>query len=325
MRGAPVSARSGLRMMHPGLHRIGGQQHFGHEQDAVAEVSADDGHAGDQRLGQHVIGRPAAFDQDVDALFDLFLQTVIEVVVHLQHKLVVGKFGQDDFVVGHDALLRGFGPVMRRNAGRHSAFSDMPQAKADSKGAKGQIYAVNVLEMFYSSGMDRRQDTLMPGQRLRAAGAASNASGRFEATARVAFDDGWDIAETDRLVKTEVRVERARSALAWNRSPDLPFDRSINPYRGCEHGCIYCFARPSHAFLNLSPGLDFETRLVARPGIGAVLARELRARSYRVGTVAIGTNTDPYQPIEAEHRVMREVLEVLGPFVTRSPSPPRER
>ena len=153
---------------------------------------------------------------------------------------------------------------------------------------------------------------LLPGQRLRARGAESNRTGRFETHDREAVDDGWDIAETDRLVKTEVRLEEPRSALSYNRSPDLPFDRSVNPYRGCEHGCIYCFARPSHAFLNLSPGLDFETRLIARPGIGAVLAQELAARKYKVATVALGTNTDPYQPIEAEYRVMREVLEVLA-------------
>lgn len=118
----------------------------------------------------------------------------------------------------------------------------------------------------------------------------------------------------DRLLRTEVREESARSALTFNRSPDLPFDRSINPYRGCEHGCIYCFARPSHAWLNLSPGLDFETRLIARPGLAAVLERELRARSYQPQTIAIGTNTDPYQPLEARSRVMREVVEVLAAF-----------
>ena len=162
--------------------------------------------------------------------------------------------------------------------------------------------------------MDKRHETLKPGQRLRARGVASNVSGRFEGSTRVAFDDGWDMAETERLLRTEVRVEAPRTALAWNRSPDLPFDRSINPYRGCEHGCVYCFARPSHAFLNLSPGLDFETRLIARPGIATVLERELRARSYKVATVAIGTNTDPYQPIEAEHRLMRAVLQVLWDF-----------
>jgi len=154
----------------------------------------------------------------------------------------------------------------------------------------------------------------MPGQRMRARGALSNLAGRFEPRDRVAIDDGWESSDPGELVQTEVRVERPRSALTFNRSPDLPFDRSINPYRGCEHGCIYCFARPSHAFLNLSPGLDFETRLIARPGIGAVLAREMSARGYRVAPVAIGTNTDPYQPCEAEHRVTREVLEVLRAF-----------
>ena len=162
--------------------------------------------------------------------------------------------------------------------------------------------------------MQSKQTSIMPGQRLRARGAGSNEAGRYEAASRVAFDDGWDIAEEEHLVRTEVRVERARSAITYNRSPDLPFDRSINPYRGCEHGCIYCFARPSHAWLNLSPGLDFETKLIARPGIGAVLDRELRAKSYKVATVALGTNTDPYQPCEAEYGVMREVLTVLAEF-----------
>lgn len=162
--------------------------------------------------------------------------------------------------------------------------------------------------------MGNRDETLLPGQRARARGALGNAAGRYERAAREAFDDGWEIGETDRLIRTEVRAERPRSALTFNRSPDLPFDRSVNPYRGCEHGCIYCFARPTHAYLNLSPGLDFETRLIARPGIGAVLADELRAKSYRVATVAIGTNTDPYQPCEAEWRVMREVVQVLHDF-----------
>ncbi len=157
-------------------------------------------------------------------------------------------------------------------------------------------------------------DGILPGQRLRGRGAQSNRAGRFEGATRPALYDGWDITEEERLLRTEVRIERPRSALVYNRSPDLPFDRAINPYRGCEHGCVYCFARPTHAFLNLSPGLDFETRLIARPGIGAVLAKELAARRYSVAPVAIGTNTDPYQPCEAQHRVMREVLEVLRDF-----------
>ena len=159
-----------------------------------------------------------------------------------------------------------------------------------------------------------RTTGLLPGQRLRARGADSNHAGRFEATEREAFDDGWDMAEDDRLVPTEVRIERPRSALSYNRSPDLPFDRSINPYRGCEHGCIYCYARPSHAFLNLSPGLDFETRLIARPGIAEVLDAELRRTSYKVAPLAIGTNTDPYQPVERDLGIMRQVLQVLQAF-----------
>ena len=159
-----------------------------------------------------------------------------------------------------------------------------------------------------------RPNSLLPGQRLRARGADTNRAGRYEATDREAFDDGWDLPEEERLVATEVRLERPRSALTFNRSPDLPFDRSINPYRGCEHGCIYCYARPTHAYLNLSPGLDFETRLIARPGIAEVLDAELRRPSYKVAPIAIGTNTDPYQPVERDHGLMRQVLAVLSAF-----------
>ena len=159
-----------------------------------------------------------------------------------------------------------------------------------------------------------RDPSLLPGQRLRARGAASNAVGRFEGHSREGVDDGWDIAEDERLVRTEVREERPRSAINYVKSPDLPFDRTINPYRGCEHGCVYCYARPSHAYLNLSPGLDFETRLIARPGIADVLAGELRKPGYRVAPMAIGTNTDPYQPIEAAHGLMRACLGVLRDF-----------
>ncbi len=152
-------------------------------------------------------------------------------------------------------------------------------------------------------------DTLPEGLRPGRA-AASNRTARFEPYATVPVDDGWD---RDPLppVRTEVAVERPRSAITRNTSPDVGFDRSINPYRGCEHGCIYCFARPTHAYLGLSPGLDFETRLVARPEIADVLARELARRSYRPATIAIGTNTDPYQPVEGRLGVMRRVLEVL--------------
>ncbi|MGL4320211.1 MAG: PA0069 family radical SAM protein [Paracoccaceae bacterium] len=159
-----------------------------------------------------------------------------------------------------------------------------------------------------------RHPSLFPGQRTRARGAASNDAGRFERHAREGMDDGWDIPEEERLLRTETRLERPRSAINYVASPDLPFDRTINPYRGCEHGCVYCYARPSHAFLNLSPGLDFETQLIARPGIADVLAAELRKPGYRVAPMAIGTNTDPYQPIEAQHGLMRQCLQVLRDF-----------
>ncbi|WP_412509521.1 radical SAM protein, partial [Roseovarius sp. SYSU LYC5161] len=159
-----------------------------------------------------------------------------------------------------------------------------------------------------------RDATINPALRRAGRAAGSNAAGRYEACGHVYDGDGWDMPEEARVARTAVSCESPRRAITYNRSPDLPFDRSINPYRGCEHGCIYCFARPSHAWLGLSPGLDFETRLVARPGIASVLERELRAPGYRPRPVAIGTNTDPYQPVEDSHRVMRACLEVLERF-----------
>ncbi|MDW4496373.1 PA0069 family radical SAM protein [Sulfitobacter sp. D35] len=149
--------------------------------------------------------------------------------------------------------------------------------------------------------------------RMKGRGAATNAAGRFEAHTREAVDDGWDgDGEALPVLRTQISEERPRSVITYNSSPDLPFDRSLNAYRGCEHGCVYCFARPSHAYLGLSPGLDFETRLVARPGAAEVLRRELGARAYRPAPLAMGTNTDPYQPIEAEYRITRACLEVLA-------------
>jgi DNA repair photolyase len=143
-------------------------------------------------------------------------------------------------------------------------------------------------------------------------GALSNASGRFEPILREVVDDGWDSLADLPALKTHVTHEKARVIITRNESPDISFDRSINPYRGCEHGCVYCFARPSHAFMGLSPGLDFETRLFVKDGAAALLERELSSPRYQPRTIAIGTNTDPYQPIEKEHRVMRQVLEVLA-------------
>jgi DNA repair photolyase len=147
-------------------------------------------------------------------------------------------------------------------------------------------------------------------------GARSNASGRFEPTARIAVDDGWQNGDSEELppLRTTVTVDSTRTIIARNDSPDVPFDRSINPYRGCEHGCIYCFARPSHAYLGLSPGLDFESRLFAKPDAARLLEHELRASSYRCEMMALGTNTDPYQPIERQHEITRQILEVLSAF-----------
>jgi DNA repair photolyase len=158
-----------------------------------------------------------------------------------------------------------------------------------------------------------RPDPLPPvaPERRRGRGAVSNGSGRFEPYERVTEDDGWEGLGDLPPFRTEVTLETARTAITRNQSPDISFDRSINPYRGCEHGCVYCFARPSHAFLGLSPGLDFETRLTAKPNIAELLRRELGAASYKPRTIALGTNTDPYQPIEKAHRLTRRILEVL--------------
>ena len=147
-------------------------------------------------------------------------------------------------------------------------------------------------------------------EQRRGRGAVSNPPGRFETTARIGFDDGWGDDELPPL-ETTVTTERARKILTRNDSPDIGFDRSLNPYRGCEHGCVYCFARPSHAFLGLSAGLDFETKLFVKANAAEALERELSAPGYRPKVIAIGTNTDPYQPVERRHRVTRQVLEVL--------------
>ncbi|MBI1393504.1 MAG: PA0069 family radical SAM protein [Alphaproteobacteria bacterium] len=190
---------------------------------------------------------------------------------------------------------------------------------------------------FVGGGMGRR-DATAPVERS-GRGARSNAGGRFEKEKRESFDDGWSghppsnysgaqsgakpsgvggafepSAAIDLAPATVVQDERARTIINYVASPFVNFDRSINMYRGCEHGCIYCFARPTHAYYGLSPGVDFETRLFAKPNAAAILDRELRAPGYRPATIAIGTNTDPYQPIERSRRLMRSVLEVLARY-----------
>ena len=148
--------------------------------------------------------------------------------------------------------------------------------------------------------------------RIKGRGAASNPEGRFESAKLEAFDDGWQReAETPPHPATSVTEERARSIISRNDSPDIPFEQSINPYRGCEHGCIYCYARPSHGYLNLSPGLDFETKLFAKTNAVELLRAELAKPGYRVSPINLGANTDPYQPIERRYQITRQILQAM--------------
>jgi DNA repair photolyase len=149
-------------------------------------------------------------------------------------------------------------------------------------------------------------------ERRRGRGARSNQTGRFEADIHEAFDDGWESLGLLDAFKTEVFEDTAKSVISRNDSPDVSFESSINPYRGCEHGCIYCYARPSHCYLGHSAGLDFETKLYAKSDAAALLAKEFAKPGYRAETIALGGNTDPYQPIERERRVTRSILEVMA-------------
>jgi len=165
-------------------------------------------------------------------------------------------------------------------------------------------------------------------------GALSNPEGRFESLRKQVEDDGWntplDPEDEPLPIETIVKADPARSIITRNQSPDIPFNQSINPYKGCEHGCIYCYARPSHAYLNLSPGLDFETKLFYKDRAAELLDQELRRPSYRVQTITIGANTDPYQPIEKKLKVTRSILETLLRFrhpctiITKSTMSPRD-
>ena len=154
----------------------------------------------------------------------------------------------------------------------------------------------------------------MTQSRRRGRGAVSNATGRFEPERRERFDDGWESLEDLEPFKTEVREEAVKTIIATNCSPDLGFDRSINPYRGCEHGCIYCYARPSHAYWGYSAGLDFETKLTAKVNAAEALEKELSKPGYSPATIVLGANTDAYQPIERERKITRGMLEVLDRF-----------
>jgi DNA repair photolyase len=183
-------------------------------------------------------------------------------------------------------------------APRRPPVEELPSAPAGGKGGPYQ----DVSELL---------GVVVEHERRRGRGAQSNASGRYEPLARIAFDDGWRSLDDLPPFKTTVQVDATRKIVTRNDSPDIGFDRSINPYRGCEHGCVYCFARPTHAYLGLSPGLDFESKLFVKPDAAELLAKELAAPSYQPRVIAIGTNTDPYQPIDRRYEVMRRILEVL--------------
>lgn len=148
-------------------------------------------------------------------------------------------------------------------------------------------------------------------EKIKGRGAALNPPGRFENYVQSQFDDGWDYDEPLEPLQTTVEVEKAHSIITHNTSPDIVFDCSINPYRGCEHGCVYCYARPTHAYMGLSSGIDFETRLFVKPDAAKILEREISKPNYKPKTIFIGTNTDPYQPIEKKWQIMRQIVEVL--------------
>lgn len=161
--------------------------------------------------------------------------------------------------------------------------------------------------------MQNQDDLPTPNSIIKGRGATFNPTGRFNSDDRVRVGDGWfeNELEGERL-RTSVSIEWAKTALTRNNSPDLPFDRSINPYRGCEHGCIYCFARPSHAYQDLSSGLDFESKLFAKPNIADLIHTEIAKKSYQCKPIALGTNTDPYQPIEKDLEITRSLIKKLG-------------
>src|SRR5438477_422518 len=177
-----------------------------------------------------------------------------------------------------------------------------------------------VLEMFPPASHNWRMDMPATPQPRKGRGAGSNETGRFESEKRIAFDDGWSSSEEEPArLPTTLSVDTTRTIIARNDSPDIGFDRSINPYRGCEHGCIYCYARPSHAYLGLSPGLDFESRLFYKPDAAALLAEELRKKGYICRPIAFGSNTDPYQPVARRRRHIGRLYPVAPAARTKVP------
>ena len=150
--------------------------------------------------------------------------------------------------------------------------------------------------------------------KIKGRGTSSTVDPRYLVFTKIGIDDGWFNRDDENRIPTTVTIEKPKSIIARNQSPDIPFDVSINPYRGCEHGCIYCYARPTHAYMDLSPGIDFETKLFAKPDAATLLQTELRKKNYRCSPMALGTNTDPYQPVEREYKITRSIIEVLSEY-----------
>lgn len=198
----------------------------------------------------------------------------------------------------------------------NDAFADEFGQIAEAEEPVKRIEALHDAVQHDAVPSDAVPSDALPAAPRKGRGAVTNASGRYERYVQERVDDGWHRPETpddaEPPLRTTVAIDSSRTVIARNQSPDVPFDRSINPYRGCEHGCVYCFARPTHAYLGLSPGLDFESRLFAKPDAPGLLRRELARRGYACRPIALGTNTDPYQPVERDRRITRGILEVLA-------------
>lgn len=202
--------------------------------------------------------------------------------------------------------------IAPREPHRRSVAQRAPSPESQRQGRRPFPVARNPQEAT-EAALQRAVDPAhrVEGELRRGRGAVSNPTGRFEVALRETFVDGWDGEEEETVLRTEVIVEKPRTIIAKNDSPDIGFDQSINPYRGCEHGCVYCFARPTHAFQGLSSGLDFETKIFAKPSAPELLEKELATKGYKPKVIAMGSNTDPYQPLERNLRITRSILEVL--------------
>src|SRR5512147_2628780 len=209
--------------------------------------------------------------------------------------------------MGHELLRRCHGFSLISDGESRVAGPDPSMSDVNIAGPR------NVLEMFLHSIIIRGMDSPLPPMPRKGRGAIGNRAGRYEPT-REQIDDGWWRDDEPPPLSTTVTDEACRSVISRNASPDVPFDRSINPYRGCEHGCVYCFARPTHAYLGLSPGLDFETKLFYKPDAPALLRNELDKKSYQCQPLMLGINTDAWQPAERQLGITRQILEVLQEY-----------